>query len=111
MVVHGRNYLDALYKNFISTISSLNIIDPRSDLLNAKKKYPSNFLYHQLENHWNELGSFIAYQTLMKDFQKRFSGVAPLAISDIEIKSIPIKADVLGFEVENEKVLVRFKGN
>ena len=74
--------------------SSLNIIYPRSDLMNAKKEYPSNFLYHQLENHWNELGSFVSYQTLMRDIQKRFSSVVPLAVSDIDIKSIPIQWDI-----------------
>ena len=92
--VNSELRINQVYRRLRERHSSLNIIYPRSDLMVAKKKYPSNFLYHQLENHWNELGSFVAYQTLMKDIQKRFSGVAPLAISDIEIKSIPIKWEI-----------------
>lgn len=51
-------------------------------LLFAKKQH---LLYFKTDQHWNAYGSFIVYQEIMKNLQKKFPQLQPLTISDFTV--------------------------
>ena len=60
--------------------SPVEIIDLRPALLEAKRR---NDVYFKTDGHWNQLGSFIAYQAIIQDLSKSFPTLKPLPSSDL----------------------------
>lgn len=44
--------------------SDINVVYPKNNLLNSKKDY---ITYHKLDTHWNQIGAYIGYESLMKE--------------------------------------------
>jgi len=71
---------------FITLLKELNIqvVDLRKSLIAAKDSIPEQ-LFKKTDNHWNELGSFVAYHSIMKQIVKKHPEIKPLTFSDFEI--------------------------
>lgn len=59
--------------------SAVAFINPTSELLSAKKL---GQIYYKYDTHWNNLGAFIAYQTLLNRVNEDFPDLNPLSLSD-----------------------------
>lgn len=65
--------------------SSIHIIDVRDQLEKAKRNQK---IYLKNDSHWNEYGSFVAYQHLIKTLSVDFPQLKPYETSDFLIDSI-----------------------
>lgn len=74
--------LDQLSRRLRERNSKLTLVDLRSAMWAARK---NGILYHQYENHWNPMGSFVGYSAIMQEVKKLFPEVAPLQLSDFTI--------------------------
>lgn len=63
--------------------SSLEFIDPREELFEAKAK--GEMVYTPGDTHWTERGAFVAYEKLMKVVKKRFPSIVPFTLDDYKI--------------------------
>lgn len=92
---YGRQLLEFLQKNDVP------VIDLYTSLQEAK---PMGELYYRTDNHWNDLGAFVAANTILKEVRKSFPNVTPLDTSDYPIKKIKDKAGNIArfFSIENE---------
>jgi hypothetical protein len=70
--------------NYLKKNSSINIIDLRPALVDAKKY---GRLYHKNDNHWNELGAFFAYQKIMAFINKDYPELQTMKFSDFKLDS------------------------
>ena len=61
------------------------VIDIRPNLLKNKKK---GTLYYQTDTHWNRLGAFWAYETIIKTIKKDFPDIDPINLSDLKVDSM-----------------------
>ncbi|MCP4219068.1 MAG: hypothetical protein GY765_30820 [bacterium] len=80
--VNTRSRLDQL-KEYLEKHSTVQLLDPRPALLEAKKKYP---VYSVTDSHWNAYGGFIAYGELMKVVSKMLPGDGGLTMSRFEVE-------------------------
>lgn len=71
---------------FINLMQELGIqvIDIKSTILKAKDSIPQQ-LYLKTDNHWNEYGSFVAYQEIIRQISKKHPGLKTLKFSDYTI--------------------------
>ena len=74
--------LDQLSRRLRERNSKLVFVDLRSTMWAAREK---GLLYHQYENHWNAMGSFVGYSAIMQEVKKLFPEVTPLQLSDFTI--------------------------
>jgi alginate O-acetyltransferase complex protein AlgJ len=81
--VRNSRRLDQL-TDFLKGNSNVPLIDLRNALRLAKSSYP---LYYKLDTHWNAFAGFVAYQEIMKELVKVFSGLSPLGLADFEIST------------------------
>lgn len=73
----GEQLIDYLNKN--SEVKPLNVYE----ILRANKdKYP---LYHKIDNHWNELGGFLAANEVLKQIKKDINTIELNSLSDYTI--------------------------
>lgn len=80
---------------FIKEINNSQEIDLRPALMKAKKQYA---LYYKTDTHWNNYGSFIVYQEIMKNLKQKFTNLEPLSMSDFNISATSKKgADLSNF--------------
>jgi len=78
--------LDAV-ADYLSTHTNIDFFCIKERLLKEKEKYllfPRNGNSWEL-THWNETGSFIAYQELMKHINKYFPNLVPFTLDDVDI--------------------------
>ncbi|MBN1765573.1 MAG: hypothetical protein JW860_09975, partial [Sedimentisphaerales bacterium] len=61
--------------DYLAAKSSIRIIDVRNELLERKKKYS---LWYKTDTHWNDIGAFVAYETLIRAIKKDFPIINPL---------------------------------
>lgn len=57
------------------------LIDLRPNILAHKKTAK---LYYETDTHWNRLGAFYGYQTILKRIQKDFPSIKPIKFSDVD---------------------------
>lgn len=92
---YGKQLLEHLQKN------NVPVIDLYAPLLNAKGQ---GELYYHTDNHWNDLGAFVASNKILKEFGKIFPAVKPLDNTNFPIKRIQDKPGNIAriFSIENE---------
>ncbi len=73
--------------NLLDTVSGITVIDLRTTLKNAKG---SVRMFHKTDNHWNDYGSFIAYQEIMKVLSDDFPSLIANDISNFQIDSTTV---------------------
>lgn len=61
--------------------TTLEIVDLRQPLIDGKDK---GRLFMYTDSHWNMLGGFVAYQTVVKHLQVMFPDIQPLALEQFE---------------------------
>ena len=61
--------LDQLSRRLRERNSKLVFVDLRSTMWAAREK---GLLYHQYENHWNAMGSFVGYSAIMQEVKNSF---------------------------------------
>jgi len=76
--------------SYLSKNSDIEIVDLRKTLLNQKTKNKKN-LYYKTDTHWNQLGTFYAYQEIMKHIIAPDSMDLPVRLIDYKITYIPRK--------------------
>lgn len=71
---------------FVRLLKELNIqvVDLRRPLLRSKDSLQQQ-IFKRTDNHWNDLGSFIAYQTIMERISEKHPEIKPLKFSDFNI--------------------------
>jgi hypothetical protein len=67
------------FLQYMQTHSTVEILDLRRPLIDAKKIAP---VYLQNDTHWNLLGSFVAAQELVKVLAQQFTNLPPLQLQD-----------------------------
>ena len=63
--------------------NGIDVVDLRDTLINAKEK---GLLYYKTDNHWNKLGSFIAYRSIIDKIKKDYPEIPALSLKDFTIK-------------------------
>lgn len=61
----------------------INVLDLRDTLINAKN---DGLLYYKTDNHWNQLGAFIASKAIIEFIQKDYPNIPDLNLEDYNIK-------------------------
>ena len=74
--------LDQVSRRLREQDSKLTLVDLRPAMWAARKK---GLLYHQYENHWNAMGSFVGYSAVMQEVRKLYPNVSPLQLSDFTV--------------------------
>ncbi|NCC73916.1 MAG: hypothetical protein EOM06_11010 [Sphingobacteriia bacterium] len=71
---------------FINLLKEIDIrvVDLRKSLTAAKESIPQQ-LFRKTDNHWNNLGSFVAYRSIMEQIVKDHPEIKPLTFSDFTI--------------------------
>jgi alginate O-acetyltransferase complex protein AlgJ len=77
----GENSIDQLL-GYIKAHSSVKVIDLREGMRAAKKE---GQLYLKGDTHWNELGTFLAYQQIIQWLAKDIPLSKPLELSDMHL--------------------------
>jgi alginate O-acetyltransferase complex protein AlgJ len=72
--------------------STLEFIDPRASLLEAKAK--GFKVYDEGDSHWSQRGAFIVYSLLIDRIHKRFPNVVAKTIDEYSVKPGPGPADL-----------------
>lgn len=110
--LHKKSYkLDQRIKA-IKQIANSQEIDLRKTFIEEKK---NKLIYYKTDSHWNNYGSFLAYQEIMKNIKNKFPNLEPLNLNDFDI-SIRKKVDgdlatLLGIPTyfEDNEVLFKLK--
>jgi hypothetical protein len=97
--------------NIASSQQSMQILDLRFALLEAKKSYQ---VYYSTDTHWNDLGGYFAYQTIINKMKIEFPALTPHPISDFNISMQPPKIMDLSFiigdtRLAEQRVQLEFK--
>ncbi|MCX6276265.1 MAG: hypothetical protein NTV09_13775, partial [Bacteroidetes bacterium] len=74
---------DQLVRLF-SNDTMVNLIDVMAAL---KEKKSNHILYYKIDNHWNDIGGFIAYSKIITEIGKKNSSVHPVDINTFEMDS------------------------
>ncbi len=61
---------------------SLRVLDLRPSLLEARQEAQ---IYYTTDTHWNDLGSFFAYQAIIQSLQPSFPELSPRPLSDFKL--------------------------
>ena len=78
--------------NLLDTVVGLTLLDLRPALREAKGVVR---LYHKTDSHWNDYGSFIAYQEIMNTLSFDFPSLSTNNISNFKIDSAKVNGLVL----------------
>lgn len=62
--------------------SLIHLIDLRKPIENTK---PEHILYYKKDNHWNDIGAFIGYKSIIENIQKKFKQVSPVLFDSYTI--------------------------
>ena len=73
------NQIDSVFR-----LSGIPYINMQSILLEAKRTYPLP-LYYQTDSHWNELGAYIGYRSIMNQLQRKLPVVKSHTLADYDI--------------------------
>ena len=80
--VSNESNLDRIIKYLEDNDSTVEILDLRPALLEAKKTYQ---VYYKTDTHWNDIGAFIAYKTIMEKLSEWFPQIEPRSLSDYKM--------------------------
>lgn len=69
----------------------VKILDVRPVLLEAKKQYP---VFYRTDTHWNQTGSFLVYQAIMKEVQTEYPKHQPRMLNDFQIMPKQYTGDI-----------------
>jgi len=70
--------------NRIETRTSIQVLDLRPALLEAKKGAQ---IYYATDTHWNDLGAFVAYRAIIEALQPSFPELNPHLLSEYKVSS------------------------
>lgn len=93
----------------LDTITGISFIDLKSALLNEKREIR---MFNKTDTHWNDYGSYIAYEAIMNEISIRFPSLVPNDISKFHIDTIIIDGmnltNMLGIyhEISENKIIV-----
>lgn len=88
---HGYSKYDQL-KTYLEENTEIQIIDLKDALISKKS---AGLLYYKTDPHWNDLGAFYAYQTIVERIQEDFPGIIPLKKENFTIRFDTIDGKVL----------------
>ena len=102
---------DQLIK-YIKDEINFNIVDLGTQF---RQKKQENRLYRKFDSHWNDLGAFYAYQTLINEINKDFN-IEKLNISSYKIDSVKSKGGIskmLNYSDKENRIILKpkFKTN
>ena len=88
--------------------AGLNVLDLRSDLIQAKKKY-GDLLYAKTGTHWTQLGAYLAYLRIMEELEKHLGPLKKLESHGYKVRSANIGelARMIKIDENNEGIRVR----
>jgi len=101
-------------EQFINLMNELGIqvIDIKSAILKAKDSIPEH-LYWKTDNHWNDLGAFVAYKEIIEQVSKKHTEIKTVHFSDYSITKFEGKggnlAGILNRAEENTEPNYEFK--
>ncbi|MCU0849258.1 MAG: hypothetical protein MUD12_15355 [Spirochaetes bacterium] len=81
------SYLDQ-FKSYMDKKSTFKFLDIRDDLVREKK---NSLVYYQTDTHWNDLGAFVGYSSIMKNINESHPGIRAMKLSDFDQKKLTIK--------------------
>lgn len=87
--------------NHLARHSSIQVVDLRPAMLQAKQ---SAQIYYSTDTHWNDLGGFAAYQSILEALKPTFPQLSPHPISDFKISTQPPKVMDLSFIIGSERL-------
>ncbi|MBI1319006.1 MAG: hypothetical protein GC168_08655 [Candidatus Hydrogenedens sp.] len=83
--LHDRTNLDAL-QEYVTQRSDIEMVDLRPALLRGKQ---DTRVYYRAESHWNTLGAYIAYRTILEHIGDRVPGIQVLTKDDVTFELRP----------------------
>lgn len=87
--------------NYLARHSSIQVIDLRPSMFQAKR---SAQIYYSTDTHWNDLGGFYAYQSILDALKPTFPQLSPRSISDFKVSTQPPKVMDLSFIIGSESL-------
>jgi hypothetical protein len=78
----GSSRLDQFLNHLADNGSPVHVLDLRPTLLKAKKKY---LVYYATDSHWNSIGAFFAYQSIIDELKSSFPNLSSHPITDYKI--------------------------
>jgi hypothetical protein len=78
---------------YLRSHSDIRIVDVRPALFAAKREQQ---IYFRTDTHWNDLGAFAGYQTLVQELGKDFNGMQPRTLLDFDIDKATRDGDLSG---------------
>jgi hypothetical protein len=97
--------------SLLDTVTGLTVIDLRTVLKKAKSR--DIRMYHKTDNHWNEYGSYVAYEAIMDSLSVDFPNLNPIPISKFNIETVEAKGmgltNMMGIydEVYEDKIMCK----
>jgi hypothetical protein len=77
---------------FLREHTDIETLDLKKPLLQAKSM---GRIYSKTDTHWNRLGSFIGYRTIMGRLKQWFPQLQPLKLADLKVtKDVPFSGDL-----------------
>lgn len=97
--IYGDDYLSGYNKtgqlsktdqvmNFIKSNTDIPVVDPRAVL---KKNKHASELYFKADTHWNYMGGFLGYQSLMYQIQKFYPNIPIQQASDFNTSKVSVE--------------------
>lgn len=78
--------------NELKLSSDIEIIDLRTTLIESKNQ---GRLFHKTDNHWNELGSYYAYNSIIEKISKDFPMVQSISLSEFDVNKVKTNGRIL----------------
>ena len=93
-------FVDALHG-----IEGLQVVDARQSLLAAKTSIAGHDLYLRTDTHWNGLGAFVAYRSLMAELKQvlTLQKLEDADLANYDIRSSPFSGGDLAANMLNER--------
>lgn len=88
--------------NYLVRQSSIQVIDLRPAMFQAKQDAQ---VYYSTDTHWNDLGGFAAYQSILEALKPTFPQLSPHPISDFDISAQPPKVMDLSFIIGSKSLV------
>ncbi|WP_372936036.1 alginate O-acetyltransferase AlgX-related protein, partial [Mariniphaga sediminis] len=83
---YSKKTLTDQFVEMLKTKTQVEIIDLRNIIFDAKKVHP--ILYHKMDNHWNDIGAYYAYQTIVRYLSRTFPVGNPHEFEEYQLDTL-----------------------
>ncbi len=74
-----------VFLDYMKSHSTVEVVDTREDMRRAKGADP---LYWRTDTHWNSLGAYVAYVSILHKLRNWFPNLVPVPLSDFAVRPV-----------------------